>query len=441
MKSEIRMDATRQPPSLVVFTGLFPSAARPLAGVFVKERMFRVGRVLPLAVVAPQPWFPLQSLVRRLRPSVRQGRLPLREVCEGFEVLHPRYFSLPGVLKRLDGAFMALGAYRTVRRLAREGRADIIDAHWAYPSGRAAHLIARRLRLPMTVTLRGDEAWRVAKPAFRRSIIATISGATRVFAVSSALRALALELGASPATTRVVGNGVDIERFVPIDRTEARCLLGLPTDALVLITVGSLCERKGFHRVIECLPELRGLYPKLHYVAVGGPGPEGDWTARLAAQVADQGLSDAVHFTGPVMPDDLPAWLSAADVFVLATRYEGWANVLLEAMACGLPVVTTDVGGNAEVVCREELGSVVPFDVHRALVDALARAVAKASAGTWDRGAIRGYAQENGWQRRIDTLVAEFTAISGARADAQEQDRGRASRRASPASPGMAGRA
>jgi len=92
--------------------------------------------------------------------------------------------------------------------------------------------------------------------------------------------------------------------------------------------------------------------------------------------------------------------LSASDIFVLATRNEGWANVFLEAMACGLPVVTTDVGGNAEVVCREELGSIVPFGDAAALQQALSDALSK----DWDRTAILDYARDNQWDRRVAQL-------------------------------------
>ena len=155
------------------------------------------------------------------------------------------------------------------------------------------------------------------------------------------------------------------------------------------------------------LPALRVQFPQLHYLVVGGPSPEGDWTARLKALATELGLQASVHFTGPVAPDDLRRYLSAADVFALSTRNEGWANVLLEAMACGLPVVTTDVGGNAEVVCRSELGTVVPFDD----VPALQAALQQALLQDWDRAAIRRYAEANTWDRRIDDLEAEFLAL------------------------------
>jgi glycosyltransferase involved in cell wall biosynthesis len=137
-------------------------------------------------------------------------------------------------------------------------------------------------------------------------------------------------------------------------------------------------------------------------------------TAQLQQQVATLGLGDAVRFLGPLPPEELCLPLSAADVFVLATRNEGWANVLLEALACGVPVVATDVGGNAEVICRSDLGAIVPFDDHPALVDAIREALGH----DWDREGIRQYAADNDWSTRIPVLVREFRSIARGRAGA-----------------------
>lgn len=396
-------------PHVVVLSSLFPSAVQPGAGLFVRERAFRLGQRLSLAVVAPTPWFPLQGLVRRLRPGFRPGA-PLHEQQKGFDVWYPRFLSVPGALKQLDGAAMARAAWPRLRELKQAGRLDVIDAHFGYPDGLAAGLLARRLGVPYTVTMRGTETRHAQDPVLRPLLARALCGADRVFSVSDSLRQVALGLGVAAARARVVGNGVDLARFRPLDRAEQRRALGLPADAPVLVTVGGLCERKGFHRIIALLPELRQRFPGLRYLAVGGPSPEGDWTERLKAQAHELGLADAVHFTGPVAPDALSRYLSAADVFVLATRNEGWANVFLEAMACGLPVVTTRVGGNAEVVCRPDLGEVVPFDDAPALRQAVERALGTA----WDRAAIRAYAESNTWDRRIDVLEAEFRSLAAA---------------------------
>lgn len=400
--------ATADDPHLVVFSSLFPSQLQPGAGLFVRERAFRLGQRLPITVVSPVPWFPLQGLVRRFRPGWRPPA-PTFERQGQVEVYFPRFLALPGLGRRFDAISMALAARPLLHRLRRAGRVHAMDAHFGYPDGAAAVHLGQWLGLPVAVTLRGTESRHAADPVLAPRLGRALRQASRVFSVSDSLRQVALQLGVPPERARVVGNGVDLARFRPLPRAECRAALGLPADARVLVTVGGLCERKGFHRVIEQLPALRRAHPGLHYLVVGGPSPEGDWTARLQQQARDAGVADIVHFTGPQKPDALSRYLSAADVFVLATRNEGWANVFLEAMACGLPVVTTTVGGNAEVVCRDDLGLLVPFDDAPALQAAIDAALRR----SWDAGALRAYAESNTWDRRIDVLEQEFRALAG----------------------------
>ncbi|MFZ5595319.1 MAG: glycosyltransferase [Pseudomonadota bacterium] len=397
---------TGERPRLVVFTTLFPHPGQPNAGVFIRERMFRVGQHLPLVVVAPVPWFPLQGLLRLFRPHFRPAA-PRREVQDGFEVFHPRFFSIPGLFKSLDGIFMALSTLPLMLRLKRRFGFDVIDAHFAFPDGDAATLLGKWLRVPVTITLRGTEVPLSRMPSRRRRMIWAMRRAARLFSVADALKRHAVQLGIDSEKLRVVGNGVDTGKFHPLSRQEARQALGLPLDAPVLVSVGGLVERKGFHRVIECLPGLRRQFPGLRYLIAGGASAEGDWSERLHRQVVESGLEESVIFLGALPADQLKTPLSAADVFVLATRNEGWANVFLEAMACGLPVVTTDVGGNAEVVSRPGLGTLVPFGD----ADALERALAEALRRQWNRADIIGYAQENAWDRRVAVLLDEFKGL------------------------------
>ncbi|MCP5278321.1 MAG: glycosyltransferase [Thiobacillus sp.] len=391
-------------PRLIVFSSLFPNAVQPTAGLFIRERMFRVGKQLPLVVVSPKPWFPGQGLIRLFRPHYRP--MPARmEVQSGFEVHFPRFLAIPGLFRGLDSLFMALASYSTLRRLKARGH-NLIDAHFAYPDGHAATKLGRWLGLPVTVTLRGTEMPQSRNPALVPRLREVFRDAGKVITVSDSLRRLALSLGLSEDRGQVVGNGVDADKFAPVPRQEARTRYHLPENAKVLITVGGLVERKGFHRVIACLPALLKAHPDLHYLVVGGPCPEGDMSQALKDQAANLGLADRVHFLGSIPPAELKWPLSAADVFVLSTRNEGWANVILEAMACGLPVVATDVGGNAEVVSRPDLGEIVPFDDHAALTQAMGRALAK----VWDASALRAYAEENSWDNRMETLAHIFTS-------------------------------
>lgn len=394
-----------QGPRLLVYSSLFPSDAQPNAGLFIRERMFRVARQVPIVVVAPQPWFPGQALIRLFRPHFRP-MAARREVMQGIEVLRPRFLCVPGVFKRTDGVLMAVCTFPAVWRAVRASRLNIIDAHFGYPDGRAATLLGRWLRLPVVLTVRGKEE-RQLKTSVAAPLRRAMIDADRVIAVSSALRDVALKVGVAPTRLDVIGNGVDSSKFHNVDRAEARVRLKLPADAKIIVSVGTLVERKGMHRIIELMPRLLQRHPALHYLIVGGPGPEGDMSARLRELVEQAGLVDRVHFPGAISPAELKYALSSADVFVLATSYEGWANVLLEAMACGLPIVTTDVGGNAEVVDRPGLGMVVPFGDAAKLEDAISAALMQA----WDRAAIIEHAQRNTWESRISSLLTLFHRV------------------------------
>lgn len=401
-------------PCIAIYSSLFPNSIQPTAGLFIRERMFRMGQHATLVVVSPQPWFPFQSLIRHFKPDYRPMP-PHEETQQGVTVLFPRFLSVPGIFRWLDGISMALCTFALMRRLKRDRQVGIIDAHFAYPCGFAATKLGRWLGLPVTITLRGTEARHLLEPRLRDQVIDAVREASRVFSVSDSLRQLMIAQGVSPDQVTVVGNGVDLEKFQPVPKDSARRELGLPDDACVLVTVGGLVERKGFHRVIELLPALIARFPTLHYLVVGGPSPEGDMSAELRRQVEELGLKSRVSFTGPLPPDKLKLPLSASDVFVLSTRNEGWANVILEAMACGLPVIATDVGGNSEVVTAPSLGQIVPFGDS----PALARAIVDALERNWDRDTIIAYARDNTWDKRIADLYVHFDTLLSNRRDGQ----------------------
>jgi len=391
-------------PKLLVFSSLFPSHKRPNAGVFIRERMFRVARQIPVIVVSPVPWFPFQGIIRYWRPHFRP--LPKRyEEQQGVQVYFPRFLSVPGLLKSCDGFFMALGSLSTLIKLRKQF--NIIDAHFAYPDGYAATLLGKWLTIPVTITLRGTEVPLSKMPGRKIRLLTALKNATRVFSVSDSLKQHVVSLGAEDDKIHVIGNGVDVVKFYPLAKSDARAELNIPEDAKVLVSVGGLVDRKGFHRVIEVLPALVAKYPELIYLIVGGDSPEGNIRERLEHQVKALKLEGNVRFLGAYPSEQLKVPLSAADLFVLATANEGWANVFLEAMACGLPVITTEVGGNKEVVNDPRLGTVVPFEDSPALLAALLHGLER----NWDRSLIIRYARDNSWDIRVKVLVEEFQRI------------------------------
>ncbi len=398
---------TAKTPRIIVFSSLFPSAAAPAAGTFIRERMFRVAKRLPLVVVAPQAWSPFDWAIRLFRKSFRPQAATF-EVMAGVEVHRPRFLSIPGVLKRLDGWLMAGFTARCVRRIHERFGATLIDAHFLFPDGYAATRIGQRLGLPVTITLRGSkDEWLIGTD--REPLLCeAMRGAVHLFAVSEALKQdVGVKLGEPADKITVIGNGVDLDKFSPVDRAEARRRLGVAPDAPVIIGVGGLIERKGFHRVIPLIPALRRKHPGLVFLIVGGGTTQADMSAQLAALTAEHGVQDSVRLCGAQLPEDLKWFYGAADAFVLATSHEGWANVFLEAMACGLPVITTRVGGNAQVVPSEDVGMLVDYWDPGAFADAIDRGLSKA----WDRERIVAYARSNTWDERVDRLVARFEEI------------------------------
>jgi glycosyltransferase involved in cell wall biosynthesis len=403
-------------PRVLVYASLFPSAAAPTAGTFVRERAFRVGKRVPIVVVSPQPWSPFDWIARLVRRSFRP-RGAAFEVMDGVQVHRPRYFSLPGLLKGFDGRMMARASLPVVRRLLDEFRPNVIDAHFLYPDGYAATLVGREFGLPVTITLRGRKDQRLVGSPREPQLREAAASAARLFSVSEALkRDVGEKLGQPADRILVVANGVDLEKFQPVDRADARRRLGIDANAKVLIGVGGLVEGKGFHRVIPLVKGLREKFPGLVYLIVGGGTTQGDMRASLEALARSEGVADAVRFCGRQLPEDLKWYYGAADVFALATTYEGWANVFLEAMACGLPVVSTRVGGNEQVVCSADLGELVDFWNPAAFAEAVERALRK----DWDRAAIIAYARSNTWDRRIDVLEREFRALVKEREPAAE---------------------
>jgi teichuronic acid biosynthesis glycosyltransferase TuaC len=151
---------------------------------------------------------------------------------------------------------LAICSYPRLRSLKNEDRLDIIDAHFAYPDGYAAVRLGRWLDVPVTVTLRGTENRHLRDPALAPLVSYTLTHANRVFSVAASLLDLAKQFGLSPEKATVIGNGVDSDRFYPVDQQEARAKLNLPSDGKVIVSVGGLVERKGFHRVIEQMPAL-----------------------------------------------------------------------------------------------------------------------------------------------------------------------------------------
>ncbi|MGA3403269.1 MAG: glycosyltransferase [Acetobacteraceae bacterium] len=391
--------ASGAPLRLLTFSTLFPNAARPNHGVFVENRLRQLvaSGAATSTVVAPVPWFP--SMAPKFGDWARHARAPRVEQRNGLTVLHPRYPVLPRIGMSLAPWLLFRALLPVLRAMHARDAFDAIDAHYLYPDGVAAVWLGRRLGLPVVVTARGTDVTLIPRYAVpRRLIRGAIRDAAALIAVSAALKAALVELGAPPDKVTVLRNGVDTTLFrPPEDRDAVRRALGLGRPTL--ISVGLLIERKGHHLAIEALRQL----PEFGLLVVG-EGPE---QARLAGLIEHYGLGDRVRLLGPRPHAELPSLYGAADALVLASSREGWANVLLEAMACGTPVVASNIPGNPEVVREAAAGVIVAANTP----DGIAAAVRGLFAARPDRAATRTYAEQFGWDETTAGQVAVFRQV------------------------------
>jgi glycosyltransferase involved in cell wall biosynthesis len=390
---------------------MFPSPAQPVHAVFVYRRLVQIARRADLRILVPVPWFPFIDRLPRYR---WRARLPREATVGELHAEFPRFLSIPRFFKSLDGVFAGIAVWRAARRIRREFPFELVDAHLAYPDGYAGLQVARRLGIPLTVTLRGHDINDFpAHPGRRRQIVEVLRAAGRVMSVADALRRAAVALGAPAERTETVPNGVETRFFQPLARGAAREALGLPQDRRIVVAVGHLVERKGQYLVVEALAELRraGHVVPL-YVIVGGAGEEGNHRPEIERRIAAHGLERDVLLVGPKQNEDLGTWYSAADVMCLASSKEGWANVLLESLACGTPVVATDVWGTPEVIRSPAYGVLVqrtPASIAAGLTTALTT--------TWDRDAMVRYARTFSWEDVGARVVHNYElALAGGKA-------------------------
>ena len=382
----------------VLFSTLYPSSARPHHGTFVETRLQKLvasDRVTS-RVVAPVPWFPSRN--PRFGEYAQFAATPAHETRHGVDVVHPRYLLPPKVGMSVAPVLLALGARRHLSRLLSAGfDFDLIDAHYYYPDGVAAVLLGRWFRKPVVITSRGSDLNVLAEYRVPRRWIrwAYERAAASVF-VSDALKQKMSDIVGHEQQSFVIRNGVDLSDFPLRDRKECKVQLGLE-DGTWLLYAGRLTRPKGVYEALQAAARLPGEY-KLAFV---GDGIEANGLASAAREL---GISDRVLIAGPRPQDELAAWYSAASVLILPSRSEGVPNVILEALACGTPVVATAVGGIPEVMPSGTSGVMVKGPDVAEIVSAIEDVV----NGKPDRQAIRQHARQFSWDATTAQQIDVF---------------------------------
>lgn len=387
---------------LLVFTSLYPNSAQPRHGIFVEERLrhlIATGKV-SATVVAPVPWFPFRS--RRFGAYAAFARVPACEERYGTTVLHPRYPVIPKLGMGIAPSLMYHALLPVMHKLGIGGETfDLIDAHYVYPDGVAAVRLGIAMHKPVVITARGSDVNVIARyrlPA--RQIRWAAERAAAIATVSDALKRKLEALGVNLDKITVLRNGVDLESFRPQERATVRAKLGVVGQ--VWLAVGHLVELKGVHVTLAALAQVPDVT-----LLIAGDGPE---KSALQRQANRLGISGRVRFLGVIAHEELCDYYNAADALVLASSREGMPNVILEALACGTPVVATAVGGIPELITSSEAGELMRERTADALVEAWKRLQARQP----DCGLTRRFAETFGWQPVVEAQCALYAKVLAA---------------------------
>jgi glycosyltransferase involved in cell wall biosynthesis len=352
---------------------LYPNAARPRFGTFVARSLEALAKRGDWQVTAINPIGVPPVALGRYR-ALRAAAVD--EIENGVRVLRPTFPLIPRIGWRRNPALIVRAVLPVARRLHAEAPFDLVDAQFFYPDGPAAATIARALDLPLSIKARGaDIHYWGARPPAREAMLGAGEQAAGLLAVCAALADDMAAIGLPRDKITVHYTGLDRDRFRPLQHDRLRADLGralgitLPARAPLLVTVGALIPRKGQALVLRALTEL----PDVTLLLVG----RGEDEAKLRTLAAGLGLLERVHFLGSLDHDVLPLALSAADAMVLPSASEGLANVWIEALACGTPLVITDAGGAREVVTGPVAGEIVargPHPIAEGVRQLLARA-------------------------------------------------------------------
>jgi glycosyltransferase involved in cell wall biosynthesis len=380
---------------ILTVSNLYPSEAKPVHGVFVEERMTRYAARFgaDLRVVAPVPWFPFKH---GFGEYSRIARTPREETRKGIKILHPRVPIIPKIGMRLAPQAWRWRLRPLIQQIAGDWKFDLLDVHYIYPDAVALVPLARELGVPVVVSARGTDVHLIGnirgpRERIRRACI----DASAVIAVSSALAKHLVEIGVPERNITVVCNGADVEAFAPRPGAAAKKL----ASGRVLLGVGRLVPQKGFHIAIECVARLLPKYPDLNLVLAGSGAERG----RLERQAADLGIGDRVRFLGEVIHDKIPELLWGSDRLLLPSFREGHPNAVVEAVAAGVPVVATAIGGIPEIV-EPAIGEIA----ERPEVGAFERALDRSLARKFDSAEFDRRREGLRWDRSLDLLHQVF---------------------------------
>ena len=382
---------------IAVVTRYFPSSGEPWQGRSAYQTLRMIARKADVRVFYPNASYP--SL---LKPRSRgYSKLDASWSPPDVKANYYDFPSLPLVFRPLNGWMAARALLPHVRSFA----PDLIFSCFLYPDGYAALKIGQALSVPVVTQSIGSDINRIGDPISAMHTRTVLREADFLVTVSGDLRSKAVAMGASAEKSRAIINGCDLSVFHVRDRLGARQRLGIDPAAQAIVYIGRMDLKKGLRELVEASASIHSERPNLQVYLVG----EGPDRPLVQSAIDANNASGYIHALPACAFDDVAVWIAAADLVTLPSYMEGCPNVVLEALACGRPVVATRVGGIPEIM-SEACGRLVAPQDPAALAEALGSVLDSA----WDAAAISAH-RSRSWNAVAAELLELFESLVSGR--------------------------
>jgi len=384
---------------ILFLSSQFPNRAEPNSASFNRQQVESLCQRCDVVVVAPIPWFPFKKF--KIKRDDRK-RLFEKEKLFGTDVYHPPFFYIPKTFRLIYGFLYFICVYPLCLDIYRRFKFEAIYVTWAYPDGFAAMLLARALRKPFLIKVHGSDININFKYSMRkRLILYVLKRANKIFTVSASLKDKLVANGIPEQNISVLYNGVDTEKFKPMPQWEARKSLGITYKGKIILFIGNLKKTKGIEYLVSAMAKMDGKSGN-RMLFIVGCGPDKFFFDTL---IRKEGLEGTVVMAGEYIHSKIPLWINSCDVLCLPSLTEGLPNVILEALACGKPVVATDVGGVREIFRGNDIpGKLV---IPKSASD-LTKAIFEVLSATWDAHEIAKCVKDFSWDNNARSLNGDL---------------------------------
>jgi len=385
--------------NILFISSQFPNSVEPNKGMFSKQIVLAMAKRHSIQVISPVPHIGILGFLNKIKKYKVIAPAQEVESLAGIPVHCPRYFAVP-VVSTLQHFFLYRTLYRIISRIAQTWHIDVVNCHWLYPDGVAAQTVCNRLEIPVMLSALGSDLNRYMGFKLRRSfIVNALNQADAVSVLNQEMFDLCLSSGVTQRNIHVIPNGVDTEKFIIRDQDVCRKKISIPIGPKIVLFVGSLYHVKNVGTLIvafaKAVKKMNNVKILLYITG------KGYLLNELQRLVAERQLEDRVVFIGQVSHDELPVLMSAADCLCLPSFSEGHPNVMMEAMACGTPVVGSRVGSMPDFI-NDESGFL--FNPHNA--EELSEMLQRCLSFPYNRLTIRKRVVGLTWENCADAYIS-----------------------------------